>query len=70
MHALMEAAVTHLLAERLGDAKLEEVFSFTEFANPRSGKLAFAKALGLLESDERRFLQRLAELRNSPMPLT
>ncbi len=65
MHALMEAAVTHLLTERVGHAPLEGVFSFTEFANKRSGKLAFAKALNVLDSDERRFLYWLAELRNS-----
>ncbi len=64
MHALMEAAVTHLLTLRLGEESLHNVFARLDFAAPKFGKLAFAKALELLDSRDRSFLHKLAELRN------
>ncbi len=64
MHALMEAAVTHLLTLRLGHKSLHNVFAHLDFATSKFGKLAFAKALELLDSRDRSFLHKLAELRN------
>ncbi len=61
MHALMEAAITGLLTLRLGEESLHDIFARLPFA---PGKLVFAKALELLDSNDRRFLHKLAELRN------
>ena len=64
LHALVEAAVTHLLVNYLGQAGLEELFSLVELSDARKGKLAFVKALGIFEKEERRFIRSLSELRN------
>ena len=64
LHALMEAAVSRLLAVRLGHESLLDIFANLEFANKKSGRLAFLKNLDLLDSQDRSFLRRLAELRN------
>jgi hypothetical protein len=64
MHAPMEAAVTRLLTLRLGEDSLHDVFSRLDFASPNFGRLAFAKALNLLDSKDRGFLRELAELRD------
>src|SRR5438876_8460305 len=60
LHALIEAAVSHLLATICGD-KLLTVFARL---GTRS-KLGFAKALGALDKDERIFIGKLADIRNS-----
>ena len=64
VHALLEAAISHLLCEALGHKQLSEVFSFIELSNKRSGKIAFVKALSLLDKPDRRFIISLSELRN------
>lgn len=63
-HAFVEAAISHLLAEALSEPTLQAVFANAETANPKSGKVAFVKALDLLGKDARRFIQKLSELRN------
>lgn len=64
-HALLEAAVSHLLCSALGKDALAEVFSHLELSDKRRGKIAFAAALDLLHKPDRRFISSLSELRNS-----
>ena len=64
VHALAEAAVSHLLSEHLQRPELVDLFSRLDMSNKATGKAAFVKALGLLEEPERRFLSSLSELRN------
>ena len=63
-HALVEAAVSHQLASVL-DPRLRPVFDGLELSDARAGKIAFARALELNSSKERRFIRRFSELRNS-----
>jgi hypothetical protein len=65
VHALVEAAVSHLLCSALGRDTLADVFSHLELSDKRRGKMAFAAALGLLEKPDRRFVSSLSELRNT-----
>lgn len=64
VHALIEAAVSHLLTEHLQRPELDDLFSRLDMSNKGTGKAAFVKALGLLEEPERRFISSLSELRN------
>lgn len=64
VHALIEAAISHLLTEHLQRPELVELFSRLDMSNKATGKAAFVKALGLLEEPERRFISSLSELRN------
>ena len=64
VHALIEAAVSHLLAEVAGQPALLDVFTQLELSNGRTGKIAFAKALECLEDYERGSIRKLSELRN------
>jgi hypothetical protein len=64
LHALVEAAVSHLLATICGD-KLLGIFTRLELSSDTVGKLAFAKVLDVLDSDERTFIRKLSEIRNS-----
>ena len=63
LHALVEAATSHLLSEVV-DSRLDDVFSFLELSNKRTGKLAFIGALDLLSKPIRRYISALSELRN------
>lgn len=63
LHALVEAATSHLLSQVV-DARLDDVFSFLELSNKRTGKLAFIGALDLLSKPIRRYISALSELRN------
>ena len=62
-HAVIEALVSALLATQL-DRRLVPLFNRLELGDVDFGKLAFAKALGLLSSDQRRFISLLSTLRN------
>lgn len=64
-HALIEAAVSHLLCSALDKPVLAEAFSHLELSDKRRGKIAFAAALDLLEKRDRRFISSLSELRNT-----
>jgi len=64
VHALIEAAISHLLTEHLGRTELNDLFSRLDMSNKTTGKAAFVEALGLLEKSERRFISSLSELRN------
>jgi hypothetical protein len=63
IHALIEAAVTTQLSESI-DPRLTLVFEQLELSDPRKGKIAFTKALNTLDSNQRRFIRFLSELRN------
>jgi hypothetical protein len=62
-HAIIEGLVSALLATHL-DPRLVPLFDRLELGDVNSGKLAFAKALELLNSDQRRFVSLLSTLRN------
>ncbi|GEM_PF-1269918 len=63
-HALVEALLTFLLSAHVANHDVGSIFAFLDTSNPRTGKLAFAKAFGLLSPDARRFIRDLSELRN------
>lgn len=65
LHALFEAACTHLLLFPFKEPNLSEVFSRLELSNKTTGKIAFLTNLGLLSKENRRFISSLSELRNS-----
>jgi len=65
LHALVEAAISHLLAEALGSPELHDIFSRLDMSNKSTGKAAFVKALGLMGEAERRFISSLSEMRNT-----
>lgn len=64
LHALIEAAITHLLVKHFDEPALDQVFSFLELSNLRTGKLAFANSIGLIDTDTKRFIHKLSEMRN------
>jgi hypothetical protein len=64
LHALVEAAVSHLLTEQLHRPELASLFARLDISNKTTGKAAFVEALGLLDKPERRFMSSLSELRN------
>jgi len=76
LHALMEAAVTHLLSETItismegyspdtfkGPA-LTKVLAWMEISGKRAGKVTLASALGLTLEPQQRFISKLSDLRN------
>ena len=62
-HALLEASVSHMLAHALGNPELEPLIVRLEMTAP-AGKLAFAKALNLIDDENRKFIRFLGEIRN------
>jgi hypothetical protein len=64
VHALLEAAISHLLCRALGRDEFAGVFAFMDLSDKRAGKMAFVRALGVLEKPDRRFISSLSELRN------
>jgi len=65
LHALIEAACTHLLNFHFKEPGLRTLLSRLELSNTTSGKIAFLKAVGLLGKEERRYIRALSELRNN-----
>jgi hypothetical protein len=65
LHALFEAACTHLLLHHLQEPELASVISRLELSNKATGKIAFLTKLGLIGKDNRRYISTLSELRNS-----
>jgi hypothetical protein len=63
-HALIEAAVSQLLTQHVGDTRLSGVFERLDLSNTQTGRLAFVKALDLLSENERRFVAGFSQLRN------
>jgi hypothetical protein len=64
-HSLIEAATTHLLVESVNKKELEVIFSRLELSGMSTGKIAFIRELNLLTKQERAFISKLSELRNS-----
>jgi len=65
LHALFEAACTHLLLHHLKEPELASIISRLELSNKVTGKVAFLTKLKLIGKDNRRFIATLSELRNS-----
>jgi len=64
LHALFEAACTHLLLFHFKEPQLAEVISRLELSNKTTGKVAFLSNLELLGKEARRLIAELSELRN------
>lgn len=64
LRAFLEACLTHAICSCLGRPELEEVIARLDTSNNQSGKLAFAKKLGLLNKPQRRYVAALSDLRN------
>jgi hypothetical protein len=64
LHSLIEAALSSLIIEALGHTQLSETISRLELSNNATGKIAFVKALNLVNEDHRRFIRKLSEIRN------
>ncbi len=64
LHAVFEAVLGSLIVKHLAMPQAAEVISQLDFNNAKSGKVAFARALGLIESHDVAFLRGLTELRN------
>jgi hypothetical protein len=63
LHALLEAALTALLTAKLAP-ELRPIFARLEMSRSDTGKIAFAKALGLISPEDYRLIHTLSELRN------
>ena len=63
-HALLETVISTLITDRVGYNSLLDIFARLELGNKSYGKIAFIKEMGLLNTDERRFISALSELRN------
>ncbi len=65
LHALIEAACTHLLLHRFNEPSLKKIISRLELSNKTFGKIAFIKELYILGDNSRRYISSLSELRNN-----
>jgi hypothetical protein len=63
-HAVLEAAVAHLLTAIVGVPSLQRLFARLELSGSTLGKVAVAKDLDLLDERDRRFIRSFSELRN------
>lgn len=64
LHALTEAAVTHVITQELGRQELADIITSLSTSNDRNGKIAFARALGCLSDADIRFIRELSGIRN------
>jgi hypothetical protein len=64
LHAFFESVVTELLVKCLGREKLRGVLAELPLSDKQIGKMVFARQLGLLEDQPRRFISDLSVLRN------
>lgn len=65
LHAVFEAVLGSLIVKELGKPSVSDVVAQLDFNNIKTGKVAFARALGLLDKREMAFLRGLSELRNA-----
>lgn len=65
LHALFEAACSHLLLFHFREPQLSDIFRRLELSNKTTGKIAILGKLELLSKENRRFVSTLSELRNS-----
>jgi hypothetical protein len=64
LHALVEAAVTHLLVVASGIERLGNVYALLELSDNRKGKLGFVRELDLMNSKYRHLIKTLSDVRN------
>jgi hypothetical protein len=64
IHAISEAALTHVIVEALGRPELREVVGHINMGDTRAGKLVIAERLGLLGEPSIKFLREVATMRN------
>lgn len=65
LHALFEAACTHLLLFHFKEPELMDIFARLELSNKTTGKIAFLGKIELLGKENRRLVSALSEMRNS-----
>ncbi|WP_123770658.1 hypothetical protein [Vulcaniibacterium tengchongense] len=65
VQALIETSITEALVSHLGEPRVRRLIERLPLADEEIGKLSLAKDLGLLDSPQRRFIRRLASLRNN-----
>lgn len=63
-HAMIEAAVTQLLTEYIGDVRLRDFFERLPLLEDQRGKVTVAKKLDLLDDKQCKFIRKFSELRN------
>ena len=64
MHAMIETGLSGALAKQFQSSELSPVIARLAMSNTTTGKIAFAKALKILEPETIRFVRKLSELRN------
>ncbi len=64
-HALLESAANRALTEALGRPNLSEFISRLELSGVKTGKVSLLVNLDHLDSDCKRFISKLSELRNA-----
>lgn len=64
LHAFVETCMAYAICARLGLPELEDVIARLDTSNNQSGKLAFARKLGVLNKPQRRYVSTLSQLRN------
>ncbi len=64
LHAMIETALNGAILRDLNRPELSKVISTLDTSNGKTGKVAFAKALGILPKEAIVFIQKLSELRN------
>lgn len=64
VQALVEAAVTEAIVAKLGKVAVKNTVERLPLADEQIGKLALAKELNILTKEQRRFVRKMAELRN------
>jgi hypothetical protein len=64
LHAMIETCLNGALVKELDRTGLASVIAKLDTSNPSTGKVAFARALGIMLKASAVFLQKLSELRN------
>lgn len=65
LHALLEAATTHLIVFHLQESNLRKIISRLDMSNNQTGKIAFLKELEMMSKENRKYIRSLSEIRNS-----
>jgi len=64
LHAMIETGLNGALLRELEKPALATIVAKLDTSNQATGKVAFAKALGILSDPSAKFIQQLSELRN------
>ena len=64
-HAMLEAVVTEMLLEHLGEPRIKRVIERLPLSDGQVGKIIVAKQMELLTDKHRRFVRFFSELRNN-----